>query len=249
MLSENDKLILSRLQTEDPAAYEMFIRREDEHRELVKAGCHDLRNITALISGSYQLMYLTHPELNQDMRFLQMGEDIRGLVKAFNDISSFRYATTLKPAPVSLSTLLDMLNEHIDTSYPDYKEYIHIDAARSDEVVTIDCSRVSCAVGCLIANALEASDFNVNPASMVLVNIDTEISLDHKLLTFDVTNMGNAPTLNTIHNMTKPFYSEKSGHLGLGLAIVNETVAAVNGKLEWSHQNGMTCFTLTIPYL
>ena len=37
MLSENDKNILSKLQADNPAAYDMFIRRENEHRELVKA--------------------------------------------------------------------------------------------------------------------------------------------------------------------------------------------------------------------
>lgn len=248
MLSENDKNILSKLQTDNPAAYDMFIRRENEHRELVKAGCHDLRNIVALISGSYQLLCLTHSELNHDSRFLQMGEDIQSLVKGFNDISAFRYASTLKPSPAALSCIVDMLNEYIDTHYPDKKEYIHIDASGSDEKIVLDYARISSAVCCLISNAIDASDFIANPAAMVFVNMDTEISGSHKLLTFDITNIGSAPSPDIADSMTKPFHSDKSGHLGLGLAIVSETAAAMNGTLEWTHQNGITCFTLKIPY-
>lgn len=248
MLSENDKNILSQLKTAYPDAYDMFIRREREHFELVKAGCHDLRNIVTLISGSYQLLCLTHPDLNENSRFSQMGHDIQGLVKAFNDISAFRYASTITPAASKLSFIIDMLAQHIDSCHPDAKEYIHIEAACPDDELVLDSSRIIHAVGCLISNAVEASDFIENPASMIIVNIDTEISGCHKLLTFDVTNIGKEPSSDMTDNMTKPFHSDKSGHLGLGLAIVNETAAAMNGTLEWGHQNGITCFTLRIPY-
>ena len=84
---------------------------------------------------------------------------------------------------------------------------------------------------------------------MVLVNIDTELSNNKKTLTFDVTNMGSAPAADIADSMLMPFHSDKSGHLGLGLAIANETAAAMNGTLEWTHQNGITCFTLSVPYL
>lgn len=249
MLSENDKEILSKLQIDNPAAYDMFIRRENEHRELVKAGCHDLRNIVTLISGSYQLLCLTHSEIKCDSRFMQMGEDIQSLIKAFNDIASFRYASTLKPSPTALSSVADMLNEYIDAHYPHDKEYIHIDLSDPNEPIALDFSRISCAVCCLISNAIEASDFIANPVSMVLVNIDTELSNNKKTLTFDVTNMGSAPAADIADSMLMPFHSDKSGHLGLGLAIANETAAAMNGTLEWTHQNGITCFTLSVPYL
>ena len=187
-------------------------------------------------------------ESNQEYNEIMFLREITHSVNAFNDISAFRYASTLKPSPAALSCIVDMLNEYIDTHYPDKKEYIHIDASGSDEEIVLDYARISSAVCCLISNAIDASDFIANPAAMVLVNMDTEISGSHKLLTFDITNIGSAPSPDIADSMTKPFHSDKSGHLGLGLAIVSETAAAMNGTLEWTHQNGITCFTLKIPY-
>lgn len=51
MLSDNDKQILNKLKDEYPEAYELFERREEEHRRLLKQGCHDIRNIVTLLSS------------------------------------------------------------------------------------------------------------------------------------------------------------------------------------------------------
>ena len=64
MLTENDKQLLLNLKKDNPEAYDLFMRREAEHRELLKTGCHDIRNIVTLLSGSYQLLGLTTPVLN-----------------------------------------------------------------------------------------------------------------------------------------------------------------------------------------
>ena len=111
MLSDNDKQILNKLKDEYPEAYELFERREEEHRRLLKQGCHDIRNIVTLLSGSYQLLGLTNPQLNSIPRYVTMGSDIKNLVKAFNDFAMYRYAAY--PHPMYVYTISSQCWIHI----------------------------------------------------------------------------------------------------------------------------------------
>lgn len=113
MLSDNDKQILNKLKDEYPEAYELFERREEEHRRLLKQGCHDIRNIVTLLSGSYQLLGLTNPQLNSIPRYVTMGSDIKNLVKAFNDVAMYRYAAAISPSDVCIYDIKSMLDTYI----------------------------------------------------------------------------------------------------------------------------------------
>ena len=113
MLSDNDKQILNKLKDEYPEAYELFERREEEHRRLLKQGCHDIRNIVTLLSGSYQLLGLTNPQLNSIPRYVTMGSDIKNLVKAFNDVAMYRYAAAISPSDVCIHDIKSMLDTYI----------------------------------------------------------------------------------------------------------------------------------------
>ncbi len=238
MLSDSDKQILSRLKNEDPEAYDFFERREAEHKELLKKGCHDLRNIVTLLSGSYQLLKITKPQFNNIPRFVTMGSDIKSLVKAFNDIALFRYAAAISPCEVRISDFKLMLDDYISNNYSDFFSKIDILYSPDDVYVYIDTSRLINAVGCLISNAIEASDFST-PITIIISSInDYNISIS-------VQNHGECPSPDIADTILLPFCTDKQEHLGLGLAIASETADAMNGKLYWNHADGFTCFTIT----
>ncbi len=240
MLSDSDKQIISKLKTEYPEAYDFFERHEAEHRELLKKGCHDIRNIVTLLSGSYQLLGLTNPQLNTIPRFVTMGNDIKSLVKAFNDIALFRYASTLSPTDTNISELKPMLLEYISNNYADFLDDINITCDTDNAFMCIDAPRLVNAVGCLIANATEASDFSTK------INIDIRLC-DENTLVISVKNHGKCPSPDIADRLLQPFCTDKQEHLGLGLAIAAETADAMNGNVSWEHiDDGFTCFTISV---
>lgn len=241
MLSDSDKQILFKLKTEYPEAYDFFERREEEHKELLKKGCHDIRNIVTLLSGSYQLLGLTTPQLNTIPRFVTMGSDIKSLVKAFNDIALFRYAAAISPAYTNISDLKNMIMEYISYNYSDFSDNINIVCNESDFSIYIDAQRLVNAVGCLISNAIEASDFE----APVTISIQT---CDANRLDISVQNHGERPKPEIADTMLSPFCTSKQEHLGLGLAIAAETADAMNGNIRWEHNNGFTCFTISTVF-
>lgn len=239
MLSDNDKQILNKLKDEYPEAYELFERREEEHRKLLKQGCHDIRNIVTLLSGSYQLLGLTNPQLNSIPRYVTMGSDIKNLVKAFNDVAMFRYAATISPSDVCIYDIKSMLDTYISNNLPTSHPDINITCACTNETISLDAARLVNAVGCMIANALEASD-SVTPID-VTIHCDSDISLD-----VTVQNHGNCPSPDIADIMFTPFSTDKQEHLGLGLAIAAETANAMDGSISWAHNDGLTSFTISV---
>lgn len=244
MLTKHDKQILSRLQDNYPEAYDLFMRREAEHRELLKTGCHDIRNIVTLLSGSYQLLGLTTPQLNSIPRFVKMGDDIKALIKAFNDIALYRYAGTITPVSTDLSTLESSIRQFITDEHYDVADYIRLICNNPDATINTDIQRLANAAHCLISNAIEACDYSSDAAVPITVNLS--LGSDNRLI-IKVTNIGSAPDSEISDKMFNPFCTDKSEHLGLGLAIAAETADALDGTISYSHDLGITSFILDVP--
>ena len=62
-----------------------------------------------------------------------------------------------------------------------------------------------------------------------------------------VSDSGNAPDADMSDKIFSPFCSDKQGHLGLGLAIAAETADALGGSISYSHDSGITSFTIRVP--
>ena len=240
MLTENDKQLLLNLKKDNPEAYDLFMRREAEHRELLKTGCHDIRNIVTLLSGSYQLLGLTTPVLNSIPRFVQMGNDIKSLIKAFNDIALYRYSDTITLSPSRLSVLENSIRQNIADHHSDSSDIIRLICNNPDAQILTDTAKLTVAVDCLITNALEAGI----PAAPISVCLSIEAGNTRAVV---VSDSGNAPDADMSDKIFSPFCSDKQGHLGLGLAIAAETADALGGSISYSHDSGITSFTIRVP--
>ena len=244
MLTENDKQLLAKLKKDNPEAYDFFLRREAEHRELLKTGCHDIRNIVTLLSGSYQLLGLTNPQLNSIPRFTRMGDDIKSLVKAFNDIALYRYAGTVSLASSHLSALESSIRQNISEEHTDMASLIELICENPDAEILTDTAKLAGAAGCMITNAIEACDYNGSSSAPIMVYLCVNTD---STITVRVSNRGSAPASEVIDKMFTPFCSDKQEHLGLGLAIAAETADALGGSIAYSHEADITSFELRVP--
>lgn len=245
MLSSTDKLILENLKTTNPEAYDLFIRTEAEHKEVVKRGCHDVRNIITVISGAYQLLDLTNKDLSALPRWNQLGKDIKYLIEAFNRIGCYRYADNVTLTQTSVSELTQLLNEYSNAHYPDNCFIYSLQLSQS-HIIT-DGSKLFEALAHLIDNAAEA----VNIASD-LHSRDITLSIaenkEPHMLEIVIGNCCHTPDAKIIHNITEPFISNKSNRIGLGLSIAARTIDALKGSLLYDFSNNYCTVKIAIPY-
>lgn len=245
MLSQKDKLILENLKTTNPDAYELFIRTEAEHREVVKRGCHDVRNIITVISGAYQLLDLTNKDLSVLPRWKQLGKDVKYLIEAFNRIGYYRYADNISPEQTTVTELIQRLNEYSNAQYPD-NSFVYSTHLNQSEIIT-DHNKLFEALTHMIDNAAEA----VNSYSEACCRDITVSILENKephTLEITIGNACHIPDSGIINSITEPFTSNKSNRIGLGLAIAARTVDALNGALAYDFADNYCTIKITIPY-
>ncbi len=245
MLSAKDKLILENLKNTHSEAYELFLRMQAQHKEVVKRGCHDVRNIITVISGTYQLLDLTNKTLSELPRWSQLGRDIKYLIEAFNRIGYYRYADTVSLEKTTIAELSLLINEYNNTQHPE-ADFI-FNSNICNNTINTDITKLFEAVTHLIDNAVEAScDYNMTDKMHITLSL-VEQSEPHCLL-ITVENFCKQPDEKLLHSLTEPFTSNKSNRIGLGLAIAETTVDALNGTLSYDFLEDSCRFTISVPY-
>ena len=170
-------------------------------------------------------------------------DDIKSLIQAFNDIALFRYASTISPEPVTLSELEKAVRVFISDNLFQAADHINLISVSPCTTVNLDSSRLVSAIGCIIRNAVEASDFSSETSSPVNITL---MVTDHHNLCAEITNSGCCPSPDIADTMFEPFCTNRQEHLGLGLAIAAETADAMGGTISWEHDNGITTFRLNV---
>lgn len=141
-----------------------------------------------------------------------MGSDIKNLVKAFNDVAMYRYAAAISPSDVCIHDIKSMLDTYISNNFPTAHPDINIICTCTNDTISLDAARLVNAVGCMIANAVEASDSMV-PID-VIMHCDNDNSLD-----ITVQNHGGCPAPDMADIMFTPFPPISRNILGLVLRL------------------------------
>ena len=245
MLSSIDKLILENLKNTNPEAYDLFLRTEAEHKEVVKRGCHDVRNIITVISGAYQLLDLTNKDLSALPRWTQLGKDIKYLIEAFNRIGYYRYADNVNIEHTTVTELIHRINEYSTAQYPD-SSFVYSTRLNQPDIVT-DITKLYEALAHLIDNAVEAVNSCTDSCCKEIAVSIFENKETHTL-EITIANACQTPDARIINSLTEPFISNKSNRIGLGLSIAARTISALNGTLCYDFTNDYCTINVTIPY-
>ena len=63
----------------------------------------------------------------------------------------------------------------------------------------------------------------------------------------DVMDNGPGPSDDIAERLFEPFATGKADGVGLGLFVTRQAVAAHGGRLDWWHEEGVTCFRVELP--
>ncbi|MCM1307481.1 MAG: HAMP domain-containing histidine kinase [Butyrivibrio sp.] len=238
MYTKDDINYLNSLKRTNPDIYERITSIYSRLQSDVRKGCHDLRNIITLISGSYQLIELDDANLSGNERWLQMGSDIDFLVASLDAISKYRYASVLQTRKVNTYEYVWQLQEEL-SAINGVCPNISVSIPPTVPPISIDTDKISYVIKALITNIIdECSDASIT--------LSIDYGADNLYIRIaDELDGFNAETGGAIFEL---FNSDKQNHIGLSLATSYRILLAHRGELSYSKNtpNG-SIFTLSLP--
>lgn len=103
----------------------------------------------------------------------------------------------------------------------------------------------------LMLNAIEAAAARQTPAAIdppvARVSIHIEPMHQNGFLKIHVWDTGAGPAEHVRDTLFEALVSEKPDGVGLGLFLAREVVEHDGGKIAWTRQNELTCFTVELP--
>lgn len=238
-LVANEKLI--RKQNDE------LIKTNKELDRFVYSASHDLRSPLSTLTGLINLTKLEKDPTEQLNYLNLMGDRVKAMDSFINEIIDYsrNSRVEVKREQINTKVLLSSIIE--DLQYLANKESIEIHWEIPEDLILItDVSRLKIVFNNLISNAIKYHDPR---KQLSWIKLKGERILEQILIVVEDNGIGINNELK--HNIFDMFYRahEHSTGSGLGLYIVKETLAKLNGSILVDSIEGQGCkFQVTLPY-
>ena len=242
MISEKDILLLSQVQTTNPEIYSLFERMLENQSIPMSKISHYMKNIISIISSSLQFIECQHPEISDFNLWPQLKSSTAHLVQFMDQESVYRHSSKIEVNSMSLQNLLwsipDIMDDIYESDSNNSIRNYNYDIASNIPEINGDYFKLKFAFIEIMKNAYEATTNNDT------ITIRAHISDDSIAIT--IVDEGVGFDINIIENVTKPFFTTKNEHVGIGLSIAKKIAQAHGGDLFISSDK-YTCVTITLP--
>jgi len=242
MISETDTLLLNQVQKTNPEIYSLIERLEQNQAIKMSKLSHSIKNIISIISSSLQFIESQHPETSDFNLWPQLKSSTAYLVQFMDQEAIYRHCDNIEVKPMNLQNLLWSIPDIMDDIYESdpnnsIRNY-NYDIVSNIPEINGDYSKLKFAFIEIMKNAYEATSNNdtITIRSQIL-DASVAITIKDEGIGFDI---------NTINDVTKPFFTTKSEHAGIGLSIAKKVAKAHGGNLIISSDD-FTCVTITLP--
>jgi signal transduction histidine kinase/ligand-binding sensor domain-containing protein len=239
-------LVQERTQDLQKANEELMIRNTELDR-FVYSASHDLSAPLKSILGLITVARLENPDEVHLQYLLMMERSVRKLEEFIKDVVSFSRTTRM---PVRFSTCYfteiveGLLHDHQYS--PNFDKINFIISDGTGQPMTTDVTRIKIILNNLISNAIKFQRYHGPVKPFVKISL----ARNHSHYILSVQDNGTGIEEKHLKHIFEMFYraSEQSQGSGLGLYILNESVAKLNGTVEaHSILGDGTTFIISLP--
>jgi signal transduction histidine kinase len=232
--------------------YENDIRRHEQLRTLGQLGAglaHQLRNAATGGRMAIELHQLrcSAKENGEEQETLEVALRQLRLMESY--LQRFLALGQTRDAPHKPLDLEALVNDSLDLIRTRASHAgIEIVVEKPPKSVTIagDADALRQLFVNLLMNSIEAASGNDVEKRRIEVSLD---AIDMKTVVVKFVDTGPGPASEIADRLFQPFVTGKPEGTGLGLYVARQTVESHQGKIDWSRENGMTCFTVEFPCL
>lgn len=243
MINKDDKILLEKLQVDNPEAYDYITRLENTYRTDISKASHDIKNLLSVLGSSFQFIEQQHPETKDFQLWTQMRSSINLLISFMDDTTALSYSKVADISKINILNLLWNIPDYMDDLNENSGNY----ATRNfdyniDEPIPLingDPEKLKLAILELVKNAFEATSEEDT--------IELSAGIRDDQLVIAVKDHGTGISEQELSQVTTPFYTTKSAHTGVGLSIAAEVAATHNGQLTIDSSENGTCVSITLP--
>jgi signal transduction histidine kinase len=225
---------------------QQLAKTNQELDRFVYSASHDLRAPLRSLLGLIEVTQKTQSPEELEYCFNMMKDRVHNMDAFIKEIIDFSRNARLavKKEPV---VLFDLIQETIDDlKFAEGLEqiYVRVDVAREYQITT-DKARLKVVLNNLIGNAFKYSDLQKENQEVAI-----RASVEGNTTRIDITDNGVGIDAEHHQKIFEMFYraSEQSNGSGLGLYIVRETLARLNGSIQVKSVVGQgSTFTLSLP--
>ena len=246
MLNYDEYRNLCCLINENPDIISVFDNMSMFSIDELSIDSHDIKNHLAYLKTSFQLLKKKSPELSENKYIIRMEDVLSQLIYHMERTTLYRYS--MKKAdkkPDNINDIMyevpDIIDDVIDNTctFTFCLDNIPDILINPDQLKTLLTEAVQ--------NACEASDCTGE------ITLITRKSNNYVIT--EIINNGGLPShddssyLSDYIKLSRPFYSTKSGHIGVGLSIIHQICLSGNGYARLTESDGKTILCIRFPII
>lgn len=243
MMNLQDKQYINELKEKDPHAYAIIQNMQSTYSTTMSQASHDIKNIISTMGSSFQFLEAKHPETSNFRFWNELGESIHFLIEFMDQTSAYRYSISADKKSISLEELLFSIPDHMDELFANESRNFEFDIDANLPTIIGDPEKINLAIIELVKNAFEATSTN---AIITICAKSILSSNDTNGVIISIIDHGTGISDEIMNDITKPFYTTKSNHTGVGLSIVNEVANNHNGQITITSKDNTTTVSMSI---
>ncbi|HKL98619.1 MAG TPA: HAMP domain-containing sensor histidine kinase [Mobilitalea sp.] len=249
MNTEIDNDTLACLVKENPILETAMQNLLETNKKTTTMFIHELRNPLSLIKGTLQYIETKHPETKDFKYWDQLQDLVRDLELMMSDASLLNSCSYINKEPYDLlSLIIDTKNNYMPQAITQQVDLTLTVEDGSDEYFksySCDSGKLKQVMSNLVKNALEAT----LSGGFINIRLSRQGGQEDSLpkLAIQISNNGLPIQEDNISKIFLPFYTNKKGGIGIGLALVSKIIQLHYGSISVSSDAMLTSFTILLP--
>lgn len=214
--------------------------KQEQILDIFSRFSHDIKNMLSTMYSSYQLAELRIPNLKELAVWNRFRQTIRSMNTYVDRTSLLRYSYNADITTFDLRDLIFQLPDLCDERFNDAEREFDFDVPATELIISADKDTLTSALMEILANCYEATKEHD------IIKITVTDSYRNFFIT--ISDSGCGIERSELDTAFAPYTTNKPEHLGIGLTIAQNVIAAHKGTIEIDTNSEGTTIRIELPY-